>query len=324
MKIAITGGTGFVGGHLARSLAARGHEVVLIARGLDRRNENLRQLVNLKVVLIGTDDEDKLCQALTGCVAVAHCAGINREIGRQTYQRVHVEGTHKVAEAAKRAGVKKMVLLSFLRARPACGSPYHESKWAAEEIVRASGLDYTILKAGMIYGRGDHMLDHLSHSLCTLPVFGCVGFREKPIRPVAVQDVIRILLSALEEDRLSNRTVYVTGPEEMVLSEAVRRVGRVIGKTPFFFPLPVWFHFVLGWIFERCMKVPLTAQAQVHILSESVHWEGMPETNLPEDLVPQTSFSDEQIRCGLPERGSFGRADFKSLREIFTRTKAEL
>jgi uncharacterized protein YbjT (DUF2867 family) len=318
MKIAITGGTGFVGGHLARSLTARGHEVVIIARGTDRRVETLRQLTNVKVALIGTDDEETLCQAMTGCVAVAHCAGINREVGRQTYQRVHLEGTHKVVEAAKRVGVKRMVLLSFLRARPACGSPYHESKWAAEEIVRTSGLDYTILKAGMIYGCGDHMLDHLSHSMCTFPVFASVGFREKAIRPVAVKDVISILTSALEEDRLSNRTVYVTGPEEIVLSEAVRRVGWVIGKTPFLFPMPVWFHFALGWIFERCMKVPLIAQAQVHILSESVHWEGMPETNLPDDLVPKTPFSDEQIEGGLPEKGSFGRADLKSMREIFT------
>ena len=321
MKIAITGGTGFVGGHLARLLIARGHEVVIVARGMDPRAQSLRQLMNCQVVLIGTNDENKLLQAMTGCDAVAHCAGINREIGSQSYQRVHIEGTRKVVAASERAGVKKIVSLSFLRARPACGSPYHESKWAAEEIVRSSGLDYTILKAGMIYGRGDHMLDHLSHALCTVPLFARVGFREKPIRPVAVQDVIRIMVSALEEDRLSKRTVFVAGPEEMDLSEAVLRVGRVIGKTPLLFPLPVFIHFLLGHIFEHCMKVPLISQAQVHILSESVHWEGMPETNLPEDLVPTTSFTDEQIRRGLPERGSFGRADFKSLPEIFTCAK---
>ena len=85
MKIAITGGTGFVGGHLARSLVARGHEVVLIARGMDRRAESLRQLARLNVALIGTDDEDNLCQAMMGCEAVAHCAGINREIGSRGY-----------------------------------------------------------------------------------------------------------------------------------------------------------------------------------------------------------------------------------------------
>ncbi|GAA4385573.1 hypothetical protein GCM10023152_36560 [Agromyces bauzanensis] len=118
-----------------------------------------------------------MTRAFEGCEVVAHCAGINREIGDRTYQRVHIEGTANVIEAAKRAGVRKVIMLSFLRARPDCGSPYHESKWAAEELIRDSGLDYTILKAGMIYGRGDHLIDHLSHTVQTLPVFATVGFR---------------------------------------------------------------------------------------------------------------------------------------------------
>ena len=58
----------------------------------------------------------------------------------------------------------KIIYLSFLRARPACGSRYHESKWAAEELVRGSGIDHTILKSGVIYGRGDHLLDHVSRA----------------------------------------------------------------------------------------------------------------------------------------------------------------
>src|SRR5262249_36169736 len=149
MRIAISGGTGFVGSHLARDVARRGHEVVLLSR---------RTGVDLA-------DGDALAQHLAGCDAVAHCAGINREIGNQTYQRVHIAGTRAVVDAARRARVPKIVLMSFLRARPGCGSPYHESKWAAEEIVRGSGLDFTVVKAGMTYGRGDHMLDHLSHLL---------------------------------------------------------------------------------------------------------------------------------------------------------------
>ncbi|GAA4385594.1 hypothetical protein GCM10023152_36600 [Agromyces bauzanensis] len=84
---------------------------------------------------------------------------------------MHIEGTANVIAAAKRAGVRMVIMLSFLRARPDCGSPYHESKWAAEDLVRDSGLDYTILKAGMIYGRGDHLINHLSHTVQTLPVF---------------------------------------------------------------------------------------------------------------------------------------------------------
>jgi len=79
-------------------------------------------------------------------------------------------GTAAVIGAAKRAGVRKIVLLSFLRARPSCGSAYHESKWAAEQMLRASGLDFTILKAGMIYGRRDRPKSlQQRHFLATAP-----------------------------------------------------------------------------------------------------------------------------------------------------------
>src|SRR4051812_23098579 len=247
MKIAITGGTGFVGGHLARLLADEGHHVIVIARGVDRRDPALRQLPNTTFHAAGADDEDQLAAAFAGCDAVAHCAGINLERGTQTYDRVHVRGTQSVVNAARRAGARKLVLVSFLRARPHCGSGYHESKFAAEEIVRASGLDYTVFKPGVIYGRGDHMLDHLSHAFHTFPVFGFVGFQPKPVRPLAVEDFVQLLRASLVDDRLSRQTVAVIGPEQMDLTEAVRRVARVVGRRPLMFPLPMWFHYAFGW-----------------------------------------------------------------------------
>ena len=146
MKIAITGGTGFVGRHLARALVEQNHEVVLISRGKDTRDETIHELNGATFEAIGTNSPDELARVFQGCDAVAHCAGINREVGEQTFERVHVEGTRTVVEAARQAGVGKIALLSFIRARPNCGSSYHESKWRAEEVVRASGLDYTILK----------------------------------------------------------------------------------------------------------------------------------------------------------------------------------
>src|SRR4029077_16683207 len=118
-----------------------GHEVVLLARGQDMTEPAIRQIPGARFVALGLDDALKLAEAFSGCDTVVHCAGINREIGDQTFERVHVTGTRNVVTAAQHAGARKIVLISFLRARPNCGSAYHESKWAAEEIVRNSGLD---------------------------------------------------------------------------------------------------------------------------------------------------------------------------------------
>jgi uncharacterized protein YbjT (DUF2867 family) len=311
MRIAITGGTGFVGRHLARALVSSGHEVVLIARGLDNRGGSVQDLPNTRFFASDLSNVADLTRAFSACGAVAHCAGINREIGNQTYQRVHVEGSRHVVEAARLAGVGKIALLSFLRARPDCGSGYHESKWAAEEIFRNSGLDYTILKAGVIYGRGDHMLDHLSHALFTFPLFATVGFDDKPVRPLAVDDLTRIVTAILVEARLSRQTVAVLGPEKMLLSEAVRRVAKVVGKRPLYVPMPVWFHYALASLLEATMKIPLVSRAQVRILSEGIV-EPLPACDAPpDDLLPSTRFTDDQIRNGLPHPAGFNRKDLR-------------
>jgi uncharacterized protein YbjT (DUF2867 family) len=288
MKIAITGGTGFVGRHVADRLRRSGHEAIAIGR------------------------DDDLDRAVIGCDAVIHCAGINRELGAQTYRAVHVGYTHRVVQAAQAAGVERIVMLSFLRARPGCGSSYHESKWAAEEIIRGSGLDWTVLKAGVIYGRGDHMLDHLSHAFHSFPVFGLVGLRSRPVRPVAVDDVARILSgAAIGDARLSHRTFAVVGPDELLLSDAVRRVAGVVGRRPLFVPLPIVVQRLVAASAEMVMTVPLISRAQVRILAEGIV-EPLPAADrLPVDLLPATPFDEASIRAGLPPPAGFGRRDLR-------------
>lgn len=243
---------------------------------------------------------------------MVHTAGINREIGTQTYDAVHIRGTQALVEAARAAGVEHMGLVSFLRARPDGPAAYHRSKWAEESIVRESGIPFTVLKCSMIYGRGDHMLDHLSRALFTFPIFSPVGLTERPLRPVAVDDVARILEAAAHGDpRLIGQTVAVLGPDTVVLSEVVRRVARIVGRRPHFLPLPVAAHRVLAHIWEATMRVPLLSVAQVHILAEGVVEPAPDAPPPPDDLVPQTPFDDASIRSGLPEPGRFTVRDLR-------------
>ncbi|WP_350351071.1 NAD(P)H-binding protein [Microbacterium sp. A8/3-1] len=294
MRVAITGGSGFVGRHLAE----RFDDAVVISR----RNG------------VEITDVDALAAAFEGCDAVAHCAGINREIGDQTFRRVHVEGTRAVVETARRAGVRRIVMVSFLRARPDCSSGYHESKWEAEEIVRGSGIPHTILKSGMIYGPGDHMVDHVTRAVRTLPLFWTVGYRERTARPVPIDDAVDVLVAALE-GRISDPTVAVMGVDEVTLGEAIRRIARVAGRRPAFLPVPVWTVRMLAQLTEWIMVVPLVAKAQARMLAEGVSEAAPPAPEVPVGLRPSRPFSDERIRAALPE-GRFGLSDLRLARRI--------
>lgn len=295
MRIAITGGTGFVGSHLAARLDPVDTVVISRRTGIDVENA------------------DALAKAFAGCGVVVHAAGINREIGDQTFQRVHVDGTRAVVEAAKLAGVKRIVMVSFLRARPDCGSGYHETKWAAEEMIRQSGIDHTILKASMMYGHGDHMVDHVSRAVKTWPVFATVGYRERAVRPIPIDDFVDVMLAAAE-GRILEPTVAVMGAEELALGDAVRRISKVVGRRPLFIAVPVWSIRVLAQLTEWLMIVPLVAKAQAKMLAEGVSepapW--APET--PIGIRPAHRFTDESIRAALPNAGPFGWSDLRIAR----------
>jgi NADH dehydrogenase len=312
MRVGITGGTGFVGRHVAIRLSAAGHEAVLVARGHDRGADAIIGHAGIRLVRAGVGEPQELEAAFAGCSAIVHCAGINREIGPQTYDAVHVRGTAAVAAAGRRAGVDRLVMLSFLRARPDGPSAYHRSKWAAEEIVRTSDLTHTVVKAGVIHGRGDHMLDHLCRAFQTFPVFALVGLQDRPVRPVAVDEVAALLAAAaLGDDRLANRTFAALGPEELPLSQAVRRVADVVGRRPIFVRLPVAGQMLVASIAEWTMTVPLVSRAQVRILAEAIV-EPLPFADWPpSDLAPSTAFTEAAISAGLPDPGGFGRRDLR-------------
>jgi NADH dehydrogenase len=155
------------------------------------------------------------------------------------------------------------------------------------------------------------MLDHLSHAFYSFPIFAFVGFKDQLIRPNAVEDVVRIFKESLVGGALSRRTVAVLGPETLSLREAVLRVARVVGCRPVAFPMPVWFHYTLGWVVERVMTTPLVSVAQVRMLSEGLAEPWPPCDLLPEEIEPKIRFSEGQIRNGLPPEGPFHLRDLR-------------
>ncbi len=200
--ILVTGGTGFVGGHLIRRLRQEGLPVRALARHPDRA----QALKDLGVEVVPGDIADKasLEKAAEGIERVIHLVGIIQEAPGVTFRSVHVEGTRNVVEAARTAGVLHFFHQSALGTRPGAKSEYHRTKWEAEELVRQSGIPHTILRTALIYGPGDKFTIKLSEILRLAPVMPVIGSGKSKVQPIYIDDVVSCIVKAMTGDDFLN------------------------------------------------------------------------------------------------------------------------
>ena len=222
--ILVTGGTGFVGSHIVSRLTSGGEKVRVLARswvdmpGADMVQGDVRDL-------------SAVVQAARGCDAVIHLVGIIREMGDQTFRRVHVDGTRTVIQACHEAGVPRLLHMSALGARPAARSEYHRTKWEAEELVRGSGFPATIFRPSVIFGPGGGFIAEVRKLLRQGSVIPIIGGGTSLLQPVWVEDVASCFVSALRESQTSGQAYELGGPEAFGFEELVDLVAEADGVT---------------------------------------------------------------------------------------------
>lgn len=308
MRIAVTGATGFVGTHLTRRLCDRGDDLVVLARGRRSIPAHLR---STSIIHGSVADRHAVDRAVDAVDAIVHLAGINHERGSQTYGAVHVRGTANVVAAAAEAGVDRLVVTSYLRARPGTSSPYLSSKWRTEQLVRAAGVPSTILKPAGIFGRGDQLLTSLARWIRTLPVLP-VPWAAPPLRPVAVDDVATVLTAAITDDRMAGRTYALMGPATVRVSELARRVARQLDTVYAPVPVPAAV-LTVGGLQEHLLSTPLLTRDSARMLIE-----GMTEPRptrvcepVPADMVPRTAPNPQYLRGALDDPSPLRLSDLR-------------
>jgi NADH dehydrogenase len=288
-SVAVIGGTGFLGRHVAAALWEAGEEVRL----LSRRN--------------GCDAKRIDPDALRGCTAVVNLAGIKREQGDQTFQAVHVDLVARLLEAMKGAGIRRLVHISVVVARSDPDLAYHDTKWQGEELVRASGLDWTILRPGVIYGVGDDLLSHLALMINAAPVFPIVNDGGAPMMPVHAGDVAAGVVGALRTPAAVGNTYDVVGPERLTLRDVVGRVAEALGRPAAIVPTPVALMRLPVTLMERTMRQPLSTRAQLAMLVEGLA--GDPEAARRELGLEPAPFTPERLRPLLAASGAVLRRE---------------
>jgi NADH dehydrogenase len=228
MKIFLTGGTGFIGGHLRRALLDRGHELRLLVH---KRGDAFE--AGVEQVEGDVTHPESFADRVAGCDATINLVGIIREFpGRGvTFERLHVEATRNVIEAARGAGVRRHLQMSALGTRPNAASAYHQSKFRAEECVRGSGLDWTIFRPSIVFGPEDDFVNKLAGYIRTYPAVPVIGDGKYRLQPISADDVARCFAMALEMPETAGRTFEVCGPDRLPYNEMLDLIGRALGKA---------------------------------------------------------------------------------------------
>ncbi len=201
--ILVTGGTGFVGHEVVGKLLSLGYPVRLLVRHPERAGHFAP---HSRVELVRGDAlrPETLPAAMKGVEAVIHLIGIIAETSHVTYEQAHTEATRNVLAAAKAAGVTRWIQMSAIGTRPFAASRYHLTKWAAEELVRQSGLDWTIFRPSLIYGYDDRdRLLNLLRTVLSAPLnfftlysLPLIDGGTPHIQPVSVREVAHCFASA--------------------------------------------------------------------------------------------------------------------------------
>ncbi len=251
--VCVMGATGFVGRYCVEALLHAGHSVRALVRDPEKASEfpaNDRMSV-VSGDLFSGGVLDELCQ---GAHAIVNCVGIRREFPNRgiTFVRLHTRATQHAVDAAERNGLERFIQISALGTTPGGGDGYTKSKWASEQIVRGSSLDWTILRPSIVHGPDGEFMQMVRDWVLGrqsprffLPYFlrfdGVEGFPPIPkfvaaqVQPIAVEDVAHAVVSAIATPNAIGEIYPLVGPETVdwpTLLKTVRDAMPYGSKKP--------------------------------------------------------------------------------------------
>lgn len=264
----ITGGTGFVGTHLIDRLLKEKETVVCMAAPFERESAEELRKKGCEIVYADILEKNEVVKALLPEVkAVVHLVGVLTETKKLKFRDIHVRATRNVVTACMRKDVKRLIFTSAFGAAPYAKSSNHRSKWECEEIIKSSGLEYTIFRPTIIFGRGDRFTSLFAdeikkHRLIPMPDGG-----RNRVQPIFVEDLVSAIARSIVRDDTRFREYDLGGHEVYTFRELVDRIEEAVNLKRRKVPVPIPLLYLLGWLYEIFREKPRLTRDLVTLLT---------------------------------------------------------
>ncbi len=279
MKVALTGASGYTGGHVLKHLLARGDSVkALVRKGSITPSLSASGAELVEGVLGNAEDAGRLVQ---GCEAVMHIAAVYRTAGHPDsyYREVNVQGTRLLLEAAHDTGIRRFVHTSTVGVHGDVKNPpadedapiapsdiYQETKAEADalsrEFGRTHGIEVAIVRPGAIYGPGETRLLKVFKGIAR-GRYAVVGSGKAHYHLVYIDDLVSGFLLALDRKEAAGETFIIAGPKSISQDDLAREVAKATGGSVWPFHIPAWPIQRLGDLVEG-ICVPLGIEPPIH------------------------------------------------------------
>jgi uncharacterized protein YbjT (DUF2867 family) len=256
--ILVTGGTGFVGGHVVRALRQADRPVRCLVR--TRRKAAGLEALGCELVEGDMTDAASLRRAVEGVDTILHLVAVRRG-NEERFRRVMIQGADDLLAGAMEAGARRFVLMSALGTREDTKDlvPYFGAKWAVEQAVKGSGIDHVIFQPSFIFGRDGGIIPTFRRLVKLAPVTPIIGSGRRRIQPIWVDDVAAYFEKAIDLEGATNRTFELGGPEPVTWNEFWARFKRALGVRRPSVHVPIGLMKVNALLTERLPgDIPLT------------------------------------------------------------------
>jgi NADH dehydrogenase len=246
VRVAVTGAFGFSGKRIARRLLALRHEVITLTNSPDRPNPFGG---SIKAFPYNFSKPHELKKSLLGIDVLMNTYWVRFDHPPHFTFAQAIANSKVLLDAAKRAGVRRVVHISITNPDPNSPLPYFRGKAEIEDYLKQIGISYAIFRPAVLFGKEDILINNIAWALRCLPMFGIYGAGRYRLQPIYVDDLAVAAIDQITGG--TNETIDAIGPETYFYREMVEMIAREIGSRALIVPMPPMLAYravrVLGW-----------------------------------------------------------------------------